>query len=167
MFGNYRFTWFVLLFVGAAVLLARFMPEEPWQKYSGSVTEGEKNSFYYRTSGSKMCFVGRMTDDSMTAIYAGHYDPTTAELRTYALAQQFKHQAGLTRFTATGLPASINPAKNPAALPNLMLADKFPVENELLPSAPAIIENRFTESECWDGDKGLPQGLARTLTEKF
>ena len=166
MFGNYRFTWFVLLFMGAAVLLARFMPEEPWQKYSGSVTEGEANSFYYRTSGSKMCFVGRMTDDSMTAVYAGHYDPTTAELRTYALKWQFKHNAGPAGFTATGLPASINPAKNPTALPNLMLADKFPVENKR-PRTPFSIRNIFTESECWNGEKGLPDKLGIHLKGSF
>jgi hypothetical protein len=158
---------FSVLFVGGPMLLAFFIPGwEPWQKYSGPVTEYDYDSFYYRTSGNTMCFVGRIIDDSMIVTYAGHFNKATAELRTYAWKLQYRPHVELTKFKATDLNASINQPEAPTALANLMLADKFPVESKLA-SVSDSIKNVFTESECWNGDAGLPRSLKNTINEDF
>ena len=164
-------TLFSVLFVGGPMLLAFFIPGwEPWQKYSGSVTEYDTayddDSFYYRTSGNKMCFVGRITDDSMLVTYAGHYNQETAELRTYAWKLPLNPRVEITSFEATDPNASINQPDAPTALANLMLADRFPVESKLA-SVSDSIKNGFTESECWNGDAGLPDILKDMINITF
>jgi len=167
MFVKQTFSSFVL-FVGGSLLLTLCVPGEPWQKYSGSVTGGEENLFYHRMSGNKMCFVGRRTDDSMFAPYAGYYNKETAELRVYALVHKFKFSMERIRIEATEINASINQPEDPAVLANLMLADNSLVESKISGElVPAPIKNVFTESECWNGDVGLPHWLGEQIKDRF
>ena len=168
MFVKQTFSSFVL-FVGGSLLLTLCVPGEPWQKYSGSVTGGKENSFYHRMSGNNMCFVGRRTDDSMFATYAGYYNTETAELRVYAVVHKLKPSSVKSiRIEATEINASINQPEDPAALANLMLADNSLLESKISGAlVPAPIKNGFTESECWNGEVGLPLWLGELIKDRF
>ena len=177
MFVKQTFSLFALLASGSLLLAGCDVAQEPWTEYTGSETEGEgKDTFYYRTSENKLCFVGRMTIKSVSSTYAGYYNPEAAKLHIYAWAPQLKVRAGSAGFEVTGNKVYYNnQPEDPEELAKLLSSENSPLDDKTSDDktsaefeyALTSISNVFTEHHCWNGDKGLPKSLARTLKEKF
>jgi len=170
MFVKQTFSLFAFLAGGSLLLTSCGFGGEPWKEYTGSDTEGEKvNAFYHRTSGDKTCFVGRGTDDAaITGTYVGHYNRETSEMSLYAYVSQLKMLTGSAGLEVTDIKvASLNQPQNPEDLATLMLADS-PLDEKIQEKrVPTSTTNVFTETECWNGGKGLPTSLKNIIKEEF
>jgi hypothetical protein len=172
MFVKQTLSLFAFLAGGSLLLAGCDATQDPWKEYTGSISIPEsegKNTFYHRTSGDRTCFVGRMSYKSLSGTYAGHYNPETAKLHMYGHFPPLRMLVGSAEIEATEVKvASINQPQNPGELATLLLAENSPVDDKLSENTtPTSISNVFTEHHCWNGDKGLPKSLARTLKEKF
>ena len=171
MFVKPTFSLFALLAGGSLLLAGCNAAQDPWKEYTSSIIEESegKNTFYHRSSGEKTCFVGRMSSEAISGTYAGHYNGATSKLHMYGHFPPLKMLVGSAEIEATDVKvASINQPQNPGELATLLLAENSPMGGKLSENTtPTSISNIFTETSCWNGDKGLPQGLARTLKEKF